>query len=116
MIWLGLALVTLMALVLAHNFGWLDERKMAMTATRSDIEDWYATAERKGASHLIVGHDPFDHDNFPIYIMPGESVRDRLSGLTESGNSYDEVYDLSLDKAKQLAERRAMHIPNDSKR
>lgn len=67
-----------------------------------------------GATHLIVGLDPFDHDNFPINIMSGQSVRDCLSRLIEGGNSYDEVYDLKLDRATQLAERRAMHIPDDS--
>lgn len=116
MIWLGLLLTTILAFVLAEGLGWLDERKLAMTATRKDIEEWYDEAKKAGATHLIIGHDPFDHDNFPIKIMPGQSVRDRLDGLASSGNSYDEVYDLSLDKAKQLAELRAMHIPNDSKK
>jgi hypothetical protein len=116
MIWLGLLLTTMMAFALAHGLGWLDERKMLMTATKKDIEDWYAEAVKCGATHLIIGHDPFDHDNFPIYIMPGQSVRDRIDGLLASGNRYDEVYDLKLSKAKQFAEHRAMHIPEDSKK
>jgi len=86
-----------------------------MTASKNDIESWYNEAVEKGACYLIVGRDPFDNDNFPIYVMPHESCRDRVNKLVNGGNSYDEVYDLKLDRKMQLAERRAIHIPNDSK-
>lgn len=82
-----------------------------MTASRGDIEYWLDEAKRQGARYLIVGLDPFDYENFPIYIMPEQEIWDRLDGLRRSGNSFDEVYDLSLDIDMQLRESRAMHLP-----
>ena len=86
-----------------------------MTASKFDIEMWYDEAENKGATYLIIGLDPFDYDNFPVFVMPHESCRDSVDKLVAGGNRYDEVYDLKLDRKKQLTEHRAVHIPNDSK-
>lgn len=87
-----------------------------MTATLQDIRGWIAEAQRQGARWLIVGLDRFDYCNYPIYVMPDAdfyAVFDRI-GTNGSGglaDTWDEVYDLSLDVPAQLLERRARHLP-----
>ena len=87
-----------------------------MTATRQDIEWWVKSAQNKGASHVIIVHDTFDNDNFPLYIMPGEDPREVFNEKyikdrkpCEAAYAADECYDLSLNIQEQLQERRAHH-------
>ncbi len=87
-----------------------------MTATRKDIVDWLEEAKTKGATHLIVAVDTYDHDNYPVMVMPGESCRDRVETICHSDmQGVDEVYDMSMDLQAQLREHRARHIPDDSR-
>jgi hypothetical protein len=87
-----------------------------MTATMMDIEGWLAEGQEKGATHVVVVHDTYDHDNFPLYIMPGENARDvfnkkYVEGRSPTSASYgaDECYDLRMDIDAQLQEHRANH-------
>lgn len=82
-----------------------------MTATRKDIAAWLRQAKDAGVRYLIVGLDPFDFDNFPVFCESDAECRAAIRRLTENGNRYDEVYDLSLPLDPQLAEHRAMHLP-----
>lgn len=82
-----------------------------MTATREDIESWVREAQQKGATHLIVAVDRFDHENYPIFVMPGESVMEKTpNGSNMQG--YDEVYSFTgkHEVTAQLRERRAVHF------
>jgi len=87
-----------------------------VAVTRQDIEGWIAEAlreRRKNANvtHLIIGLDPFDYENFPIVVEGGsDGCQKRLDELYRSGNRADEVYDLRLDLKAQLAERKAWHV------
>ena len=82
-----------------------------MTALRSDIERWLASAKEKGASHLIVAVDRYDHDNYPIYVGPDENIQEEIQRV-DSGNmqGIDEVYNMSIDIDKQLSEYRAWNV------
>lgn len=82
-----------------------------MTATYEDISRWLIEAHEQGAAFLIIGHDWFDHENFPIFCKDGEECHEKLKGLQGSGNRYDEVYDMSLPIETQRNELRSMHIP-----
>ena len=82
-----------------------------MTATRKDIESWLKQAMASGAAYLIVGLDPMEYDNFPVFCESDAECNAAIRRLTENGNRYDEVYDLSLPLDPQLAEHRAMHLP-----
>lgn len=82
-----------------------------MTATQREIEEWLKEAKKTKAAFLIIGLDPFDYDNFPIFCKDGKECNEALKRLSDSGNRYDEVYDMSLSIEKQLAERRSMHFP-----
>ena len=81
-----------------------------MTCSYDDITRWLTEAERKGATHLIVGLDPFDHDNFPIFVMPGEDAKARYDKLYADGNAADEVYNMNMDLARQRREFRALNF------
>lgn len=80
-------------------------------AQKSDIESWLAAGVEKGATHMIVAVDGWDHEDYPVYVMPGENAR-------EVADKYDgkemqrimEVYDLSMDHAQQLGQSRVMNF------
>jgi len=54
-----------------------------MATTRQDIRDWLATAKRDGATHLIVACDTFDHEDYPVVVLPGENVNAVLAVMAE---------------------------------
>ena len=92
-----------------------------MTATRNDIVGWLEEAKQKGATHLIVACDTWDHDNYPVYVMPGEDVRQKAvehgydlenNRPMENGNMQvvDEVYSMAKPVADQLSQRRALNF------
>lgn len=78
-----------------------------MTA-KDEIERWYDEGVKIGATHMIVVCDTFDYDDYPKYVMPGEDVRKASIGLGEMQRLM-EVYNLSMDKATQMAEHRAFN-------
>lgn len=82
-----------------------------MTADNKDIKDWLSIAESEGAAFLIIGLDTHDYDNFPIFCKDASECLVKLEGLKDSGNRYDEVYDMNISIKAQLDEHRAMHIP-----
>jgi hypothetical protein len=91
-----------------------------MSTTKGRIGEWFDRGVAAGATHLIVVSDTFEHDEYPVYVEPGE---DALKVATER-YGYDprqpfagkemqvvmEVYDLRKDKASQLAQRRAFNF------
>lgn len=84
-----------------------------MTATRKDIHGWLVQADALGATHLIVAVDHFDYENYPVYVMPGESVIQVVEmKRSESMQSVDEVYSLTGNHSieAQLNEFRAYYL------
>lgn len=86
-----------------------------MTASQQDILNWLKIAKKNKSAFLIVGLDPFDHDNFPVYCATSDECNAQLNSLNRSGNSYDEVYDMSLSIDDQISERRSLHLPKKEK-
>lgn len=81
-----------------------------MGTTKEDIRDWLDNAKEEGATHMIVVCDTFDHEDFPVNVMPGEDAREKSA--KHSGKDMQrvmEVYALHLDWDKQLAEYRSFH-------
>lgn len=79
-----------------------------MTATRQEIEEWLAEGQRQGATHVIVVCDTFDHDNFPVYVKPGENAREVAENRgypreNDGMERVDEVYNLGGDLKEQLS-------------
>lgn len=81
-----------------------------MTASRQDIIDWLAEASKVGATHLIVMHDQWDHENFPVYVMPGQSARAEAGKHVSNMQEVEECYSMSRDLAAQLNEHRARNF------
>jgi hypothetical protein len=82
-----------------------------MTASKNDILHWIDEAKERGSAYLIIGLDPFDYDNFPIYCESGDECRYKIDDLLRTGNRYDEVYNMSMDIDDQINEYRAMNLP-----
>lgn len=82
-----------------------------MAATRGEIERWFDEGVAKAATHMVVVVDTFDHEDYPVYVMPGEDSHQIAAEY--SGKNMQrvmEIYILDLDfKAHQLAERRSHH-------
>ncbi len=81
-----------------------------MTATRQDIERWLQSAKEKGATHLIIVVDMYDHDNYPVYVSKDKDVREEEERIaSQSMQGVDEVYNMSMDIESQLSEQRAFN-------
>lgn len=80
--------------------------------TAGEIAAWFDRGAADGATHMIVVVDRFDHSNFPVYVWPDHdphAVHDEW--LHKPMHGVMEVYDLAGDKAAQLGEDRAYHLP-----
>jgi len=81
-----------------------------MGTTVEDIKGWLKRGADEGATHLIVACDTFDYSDYPVFVSPTESVAEKAA--EHNGKNMQkvmEVYDLSMDLDKQLAEPRAFH-------
>jgi hypothetical protein len=82
-----------------------------MAATRADISRWFDGGVSRGATHMIVVCDTYEWEDYPVYVTgTAEDARaehTRLHGTNM--RKVMEVYDLSLSKDEQMAERRAFH-------
>lgn len=76
--------------------------------TSVEIKGWIDEASSAGATHLIVVCDTFDHEDYPVLVMPGEIPREKRKGLGEMQRAM-ECYDLSMNIESQLSERRAQN-------
>lgn len=79
--------------------------------TVSDITGWLNRARDKGATHLIVVCDTFEYSEYPVMVMPGEDARKKSREYDEeSMQRVMEVYNIGMDWAEQLSERRAFNF------
>ncbi len=49
-----------------------------MTASKEDVDYWIEMAIDMGATHIISVCDTFDYDDYPVYVMPMESLDEKL--------------------------------------
>ena len=82
-----------------------------MATTKAEIREWLIQAKKEKATHLIVVCDTFSYEDYPVSVLHGENVREKLKKYDNSNmQSVMEVYDLNLDIEKQLNEDRAYHV------
>ncbi|MFI6226618.1 hypothetical protein ACIBCR_04765 [Micromonospora echinospora] len=82
-----------------------------MSTSVEEIGRWFDEGVERGATHMIVVCDQYDHTDFPVYVQPGQDVTEVYEQeRAQSLQQVMEVYCLSLDRADQLAERRAFHL------
>ena len=83
-----------------------------MAASRKEISDWFDEGIQDKRSHMIVVCDTFDHDDYPVYADTDDDCRERYNDLNgKNMQRVMEVYDLRQDKAAQMDESRAWHLP-----
>jgi hypothetical protein len=82
-----------------------------MGTSRDDIRTWLKAALKKGATHVIVVCDTFDHEDYPVEVVSGQDVR-KVYAEHNGPNMQRvmEVYNLSMDIEKQLLEHRARNF------
>ena len=79
--------------------------------TRQDIRSWFDDGVAQNATHMIVVCDTFDHEDYPVYVYPGQDVRatyDEHNG--KNMQRVMEVYHLGSSQEKQLQEHRAFNF------
>lgn len=81
-----------------------------MVTSLDMIREWFLQGVARGATHMIVVCDSFDHDDYPVYVEHGQdpwAKANEYAGKDEQ--RVMEVYALHLDMDAQLAETRAFH-------
>lgn len=48
-----------------------------MAASLNDVESWKARAQEMGATHVISVCDTFDWDDYPVFVMPKDSLEEK---------------------------------------
>jgi hypothetical protein len=81
-----------------------------MAARMNDIEGWFQRGVNEGATHMIVVCDTFDHEDYPVFVKPGEDVREREKSYEgREMQRVMEVYNLGMNMADQLSQHRAFN-------
>jgi len=76
-----------------------------------ELGRWFDDGVERGATHLIVVCDQYDYTDFPVYVQPGQDPTELFEQeRAKPLQAVMEVYCLSMDRAAQLAERRAFHL------
>ena len=86
-----------------------------MGTSIQQISDWFDRGVRNGATHMLVVCDTFDHEDYPIYVFPGEYAHEKATlgyGYPGEKNMQRvmECYDLNRDKEEQLAVGRVFNF------
>jgi len=91
----------------------LDKNKMT---TRADIERWLKAGKSSRATHMIVVCDTFSYEDYPVYVMPGENVKEKESEYNEKNmQRVMKIYSFSKDLKKQLKKNRNFDYSRERK-
>lgn len=76
--------------------------------TQDDIIQWFHRGEEQGATHMIVVCDTFDYEDFPVFIKPGEDVKERENYYNSPTrmSRVMEVYNLDKPMMPQILKDR----------
>lgn len=78
--------------------------------TKQDISRWFDNGIEKEATHLIVVCDTYDWDDFPVYVSKDEDVHEiEEKYMGKNMQQVMEVYNLNMDKQKQMNQHRAFN-------
>jgi hypothetical protein len=81
-----------------------------VATTKQDIENWFNLALKDKATHMIVVCDTFEYEDYPVFVYPDEDVSQVVKKYDgRNMQRVMELYSMKLDKASQIAERRAFH-------
>ena len=81
-----------------------------MVTTREMIQEWWTRGKAQNATHMIIVCDTFDHEDYPVFVMPGEDVHQKVAEYNGPNmQRVMEVYNFAMKFEKQLAEYRAFN-------
>lgn len=81
-----------------------------MSTSKFEISQWFDQGVAKGATHMVVVCDTYDHEDYPVYVLPTEDVHAVEAQYRKASMQVVmEVYDLRADKNKQLDEDRSFN-------
>lgn len=83
--------------------------KRTLPLVSHEILEWLEEGERLGATHMMVVCDTFDHEDYPIYVMPHQNIHDLVDEFSRNMQRVEEIYSFALDLEQQLNEFRAFH-------
>lgn len=73
-----------------------------MITSKQDLIQWFDRGVAVGATHMIVMHDSYDHEDYPVFVPVTEDVRDVAKRCGEEAmQRVMEVYRLDLGKDAQ---------------
>ena len=81
-----------------------------MSTTRETLSEWFDRGTQQKATHMIVVCDTFDHEDYPVYVMPGQDAAKIAAEYSKDMQRVMEVYKMSIDKATQLNARRVYNL------
>ena len=83
-----------------------------MAASKDVISNWFDQGVSQRATHMIVVCDTFSYEDFPCYANGEAEALEQHERYDEKNmQRVVEVYDLRADKERQMAEHRAMNLP-----
>lgn len=74
-----------------------------MGTTREEIKEWLQRGKAQGATHMIVVCDTYDHEDYPVYVLPGQDVRKVHEEHSKNMQRVMEVYSYAHSLDEQLA-------------
>jgi len=81
-----------------------------MGTTKETIRGWLKSGKAEGATHTLIVCDTYDHEDYPVHVMPGEDVHKKFAEYNgPKMQKVMEVYSHALDHEPQLNEFRSFH-------
>jgi hypothetical protein len=82
-----------------------------MGTTREEIREWLQRGKEQGATRMLVVCDTFDHEDYPVYVLPGKNAREVYAEYNgKEMQRVIEAYSYELPLDSQLAEHRSFHL------
>jgi len=82
-----------------------------MRTTKNTLRAWFDEGKAAGKEFMMVGHDTFDHEDYPVFCSRHDFSAERAKRDGVNMQRIIEVYDLSQDRETQMAEGLAWHCP-----
>lgn len=83
--------------------------------TKQEISDWFDRGVVFKCDFMIIVCDTFDHEDYPVFCSEAEFDKQHSDHNGKNMQRIMEVYNLSMDRDSQLAERRAFNLPGATK-
>ncbi len=82
-----------------------------MAVTKEDIRLWLERGIKDKATHVIVVVDTFSYDDYPVFVLESENIRDAIKRYDNVNmQRIIEIYNLHKNIEKQLNERRSYNL------